>query len=52
MNPLELPKLTKYINDFSSVLSPEQVESLSQSFISHESTSTEQVVTVFIPHRQ
>lgn len=52
MNPLELPKLTKYINDFSNVLSPEQVESLSQTFINHESTTTEQVVTVFIPHRQ
>jgi uncharacterized membrane protein YgcG len=52
MNPLAIPKLQKYINDFSWILSPEQIEILSQDFISHESATTEQVVTIFIPHRE
>lgn len=52
MNPLDLPKLTKYINDFSGILSSENIESLSQDFINHENNTTEQVVTVFIRHRE
>ncbi|NRH21211.1 TPM domain-containing protein [Candidatus Gracilibacteria bacterium] len=52
MNPLNLPKLTKYINDFSDIFTVEQIEAMSQIFIDHENTTTEQVVTVFISHRE
>lgn len=52
MNPLDLPQLTKHVTDFSWVLSPTQVESLSMKFAKHEQATTEQVLTVFIPHRQ
>lgn len=52
MNPLELPKLTKHVNDFSWVFSREQIETLSQVFAEHEAKTTEQVVTVFFPHRE
>jgi uncharacterized membrane protein YgcG len=52
MNPFELPKLSKYINDFSNVLATEQIKSLNQLFIEHENKTTEQVVTVFIPNRE
>ena len=52
MDPLNIPKLTKYINDFSNIFTPEQIESLSQVFINHENATSEQVVTVFIPSRE
>lgn len=52
MNPLNLPKLTKYINDFSDIFTVEQIEAMSQIFIDHENATTEQVVTIFIPHRE
>lgn len=52
MNPLNLPKLTKYINDFSDIFTVEQIEAMSKIFIDHENTTTEQVVTIFIPHRE
>lgn len=52
MDPLKIPKLTKYINDFSDILTTEQIESLSEPFINHERATTEQIATVFIPHRE
>lgn len=52
MNPLTLPHLTDYINDFSSVLTTDQKQSLDTLFRDHETQTTEQVVTVFIPHRE
>lgn len=52
MNPLAIPELTKHVNDHSHILSSEQVESLSQLFADHENKTTEQVVTLFIPHRK
>lgn len=52
MNPLEAPKLSKYINDFSWILSTEQIEFLDKKFINHEITNTEQVVAVLIKNRE
>ena len=52
MNPLVLPPLTKHVTDYAAILSPEQVESLSRLFATHEYNTTEQVLTVLIPHRE
>ena len=52
MNPLVLPSLTKHVTDYAAILSPEQVESLSRLFATHEYNTTEQVLTVLIPHRE
>ncbi len=52
MNPLDLPQLTKHITDYAGIFSIEQVESLSRLFATHEHNTTEQVLTVLIPHRQ
>lgn len=52
MNPLNLPRLTKHVTDLSDILDNQQVEVLSAKFADHENTTTEQVLTVLIPHRQ
>lgn len=52
MNPFLIPRLNKYVNDFSHILSSEQIEGLSKLFLDHEKTTTEQVVTLLIPHRE
>lgn len=52
MNPLEIPKLTQYINDFSGIFTPEERENLNKLFSEHDSKTTEQVVVVLIPHRK
>lgn len=52
MNPLELPPLTKHVTDLSGVLGNQQAELLSTKFAEHENATTEQVLTVLIPHRQ
>lgn len=52
MNPLEIPHLTRYVNDFSHIFSEDQKNTLDALFSEHEKKTTEQVVTVFIPHRE
>jgi uncharacterized membrane protein YgcG len=52
MNPLDLPRLTKHITDFSGILEPDLVESLSAKLEEHENATTEQVTIVLMPHRQ
>ncbi|MBX9809785.1 TPM domain-containing protein [Candidatus Gracilibacteria bacterium] len=52
MNPLEIPKLDKYINDFSGLLGKEEVKIIDQNFKKHEYETTEQIVTIFIPNRK
>lgn len=52
MNPLEIPHLTRYVNDFSHIFSEDQKNTLHALFSEHEKKTTEQVVTVFIPHRE
>lgn len=52
MNPLEIPHLTRYVNDFSHIFSEDQKNTLDALFSEHEMKTTEQVVTVFIPHRE
>jgi hypothetical protein len=52
MDPLAIPPLAKHVTDYSSALSSEQTELLSTKFAEHENTTTEQVLTVLIPHRQ
>lgn len=52
MNPLEIPHLTHYVNDFSHTFSDGQIDTLDAIFSEHEKKTTEQVVTVFIPHRE
>ena len=52
MTPLELPKLSKHVSDFSWILTSTQVETLSERFAEHERNTWEQVVTVLFPHRQ
>ena len=52
MDVLALPSLNKHVTDYSGVLSSEQAELLSAKFAEHENTTTEQVLTVLIPHRQ
>lgn len=52
MNPLEFPKLTSFVNDFSWILTSEKKEAYNTLFRNHESATGEQVVTVFFPHRQ
>ncbi len=52
MNPLELPKLTKHVTDFSWVLTSAQIESFSKQLAEHETRTTEQVTVVLFPHRE
>ncbi len=52
MNPLNLPRLTKHVTDFSGILDPDLIESLSEKLEKHENATTEQVTIVLIPHRQ
>ncbi len=52
MDPLQLPKLTKYVNDLSGILSSSEIETLSKLFVEHETRTTEQVTTLLFPHRQ
>lgn len=51
INPLNIPKLEKYVNDFSWVLSLDKQMRLNELFAEHERTTTEQVVVVLFPHR-
>jgi len=52
MNPLELPKLTKHVTDFSWILTSAQIESFSKQLAEHETKTTEQVTVVLFPHRE
>lgn len=52
MNPLTLPHLDQYINDFSWVLPEAKRRELNEVFAKHEQQTTEQVVVVLFPHRQ
>lgn len=52
MNPLQFPKLEKYVNDFSQVFDAQKVEELSTLFKTYEDATTAQVVTILFPHRQ
>ena len=51
-NPLSFPKLEKYVNDFSSILSEEDQRTLNEALSEHEKITTEQVVVVLFPHRE
>jgi uncharacterized membrane protein YgcG len=51
MNPLNLPQLTQYVNDFSQVLPTEERIKLNELFAKYEKQTTDQVVVVLIPHR-
>lgn len=51
-DPLNIPKLTRHVSDFSGILSEAQVKLLSDELSEHEKNSTEQVVVILIPHRQ
>jgi uncharacterized membrane protein YgcG len=52
MDPLAIPTLTKHVTDLSGVLGSQQTELLSAKFAEHENATSEQVLTVLIPHRQ
>lgn len=50
-NPMNLPKLDLYINDFSSILKPEFKTKYNNLFAEHQKKSWEQIATVFIENR-
>ncbi|MDD2871755.1 MAG: TPM domain-containing protein [Candidatus Gracilibacteria bacterium] len=50
-NPMNLPKLDLYINDFSSILKPEFKTKYNNLFAEHQKKSGEQIATVFIENR-
>ena len=52
IDPMNLPKFTHFINDYSDTLSIEQKEELEQSAQQIETNSGYQVVTVLFPHRE
>lgn len=52
MNPLEFPKLQKYVNDFSWVLSSDESFEQNELLHAHETKTTEQVLVVLFPHRE
>jgi len=52
MNPLQIPKLQYFVNDFSRVLSTKDQQTLDKVFVAHQSKTSEQVVTVLFPHRR
>ncbi|EKD30085.1 MAG: hypothetical protein ACD_78C00160G0001, partial [uncultured bacterium (gcode 4)] len=51
INPMNLPKLTEYVEDFSNTLSPADLTSLRQTSRDYEMKTTNQMVVVLIPNR-
>ena len=52
IDPMNLPKFTHFVNDYSNTLSIDQKEELEQLAQQIESSSGYQVVTVLFPHRE
>ena len=52
VDPMKLPKLTQYVEDFSNVLSQTDLESLRQAAREYEKKTTVQVVVVLFPTRE
>ena len=52
IDPMNLPKFTHFVNDYSNTLSIEQKEELEQLAHQIETNSGYQVVTVLFPHRE
>lgn len=52
MDVLNFPKLDKYINDFSSVLSNSESNTINEALAQHERSTWEQVVIVLFPNRK
>lgn len=52
IDPLNLPKVTEFITDFSSILSVEQLAELRTLAKEYETKTSTQIVTVLFPHRQ
>lgn len=51
VDPMNLPKLTEYVEDFSQVLSQEDLAKLRQTARDYETKTTNQMVVVLIPNR-
>ena len=51
VDPMNLPKLTEYVEDFSNSLSPEDLAALRQTARDYETKTTNQMVAVLIPNR-
>ena len=52
MDPLSLPKLEQFVNDFSGLIPEAKRIELNELFATHEKNTTEQVVVVLFPHRE
>ena len=52
IDPMNLPKLTQWVTDFSSTLSVSQVEELNTLAKTYETQTSNQLVAVLFPHRQ
>ncbi len=52
MNVLDFPKLDRYINDFSSVLSNSESNTINEALAQHQRNTWEQVVVVLFPNRK
>lgn len=50
-DPMNMPKLTSYVNDFSQILSPSDLTEVNTFAQNYETQTTNQFVTVLFPHR-
>jgi len=52
INPMQLPQLPEYVNDFSHMLTADQLSGLNTLAYDYNTTTTNQIITVVFPHRQ
>jgi uncharacterized protein len=52
INPMGLPKLTQRLTDFSTVLTPYQIDKINTTAKSYEDETSNQLFVVLFPHRQ
>lgn len=51
IDPMNLPKLTQYVSDFSNVLDTQSLADLNMSAKSYDTQTSNQIVAVLIPNR-
>jgi len=52
IHPMYLPKLTQQVTDFSTVLTPYQIDKINTTAKSYEDETSNQLFVVLFPHRQ
>ena len=52
INPMQLPKLTQRVTDFSTVMTPYQIDNMNTTAKSYEDETSNQLFVVLFPHRQ